>query len=454
MKSNYRAPANDDARKLALYALSDVVRSKAYSTLTLDDHLRKSRLSLEDKRLATMIFYTALENRIRIEWVLAQFVDTMPKVAIEDILHVAAAQILFMDRIPDYAAVDMAVRQAKDLGLEVYAPFVNGTLRTLIRARDAGEIKYPDENEDIVKYLCVMHSLPEALTLRLIDDYGVDEARELIRYVPDERTQTVRPNLIKMNDAEFEKYLDTRRFEHTRGVAPHSWKIRGGGDLASDPGYKAGLFSIQGEGAMLAAYAVDPKYGWNVIDACAAPGGKSCLICELMGGNTGRVLAWDVNEKRTQLIRAAKDRLRLDNLRVAALDARKPRPDYEGQYDAVLIDAPCTGLGVMVNKPEIKYKVTNEGIESLKQIQSDILDACSDYVKPGGRLVYSTCTIIREENEKQIERFLSRNERYAPDLDDNWLPEELKPRFKNGMIQLMPHRDGMEGFFIARLKRI
>ena len=442
-----------DARKVALMALSDVNRSGAYAQLALGQHLRAAQsLSPEDKRLATMIFYAALENRLRINWVLGQFVSEMPEDAVEEVLHIAAAQLLFMDRVPDHAAVDQAVKQIKALGREKYAPLVNGALRSLIRARDGGGIRYPSQEEDPIKYLSVMHSLPEALSRRLVGQYGLEEAARMIAYRPDERTQTVRPNLLRMDDGAFEAYLDERGWTWERGTVPHAYHVRGGGDLAGDPGYRAGLFSVQGEGSMLPCQAIAPRDGQYILDACAAPGGKASLLCEMMH-LTGRVQAWEKHEHRCQLLHAAQRRLKLDNLRVAARDAGIHRDEYDLSFDAVLIDAPCSGLGVMIDKPDIKYRVNDQDIESLARTQERILNACAPYVKVGGHLVYSTCTILREENQDQVEAFLKAHPNFRLDPDGGFLPEKLRDRWQGGWVQFQAHRDGIEGFFIAKMIR-
>ncbi|MEG1192423.1 MAG: 16S rRNA (cytosine(967)-C(5))-methyltransferase RsmB, partial [Clostridia bacterium] len=441
-----------DSRKLALLALSDVVRGKAYSQLALDERLRASSISPEDKRLSTMIFYAALENRLRISWVLKQFVESMPEDVVEDIFHIAAAQLLFLDRVPDHAVVDEAVKQVKALGREHFAPLVNGTLRTLIRARNAEEIRYPVKEDDEVKYLSVMHSLPEALSARLIADYGMEEAEQMIAYRPDEHTQTVRPNLSKMDDAQFEQYLTERGWSPRKGIVPHAFHITAAGDLGSDPAFREGLFSMQGEGSMLPCYAMAPRPGETILDCCAAPGGKAALLSELMG-ETGRVQAWELHEHRAELMRAMKKRLRLDNLRIAVRDATISREECVGEFDAVLVDAPCSGLGVMVNKPDIKYRVTEDDITLLTQLQKKILDACAPYVRVGGRLVYATCTVIKDENERQAAAFLERHPEFMADPDGSWLPEALRERFHDGQIQLQAHKDQMEGFFVARFVR-
>ena len=443
-----------DARRLALNALADVTRANAYAGLALDKALRSSTLPPEEKRLATSIFYSAVENLLRIDYILKQFVEHMPEPIVEDILRIAAAQLLFMDKQPDHAVVDEAVKQARAFRGEGYTALVNGALRNLIRARDDKTIAYPDPAVRPIQALAVEYSVPEPLVKRLVDDYGIEFARELLAYRPDERWETLRPNRMMMDDNQFSAYLTGRGWEHQPGPVPGSFRVRAAGDLPSDPDYRRGLFSIQGASSMLAAMAVKPQRGMRILDACAAPGGKACLMAEMMSG-TGRVYAWDLHEHRVELIRAAKRRLKLDNLRPAAHDASVFRPEMaEEKLDAVLIDAPCSGLGVMINKPDIKYRQNDQTIAGLVEIQRNILEACCQYVKVGGALVYSTCTILPEENVRQVERFLRDHGEFKLDTDMGYLPHALSDKAENGMLQLYAHRDGREGFFIARMIRV
>lgn len=203
---------------------------------------------------------------------------------------------------------------------------------------------------------------------------------------------------------------------------------------------------------MLAAQAVQARPGMQILDACAAPGGKTCLMAEKMRGS-GRVYAWDVHPHRVELVRAAARRLELENVRPAVHDARKVLESMELAMDAVLVDAPCSGLGVMADKPDIRFRVTEEELNALPALQGQILDACAQMVKVGGRLVYSTCTILPEENEIQVRAFLERHPEFEIDESTGWLPEALRGRMQGGMLQLLPNRDGVEGFFIARMRR-
>lgn len=442
-----------DARRVALSALQDVNRFDAYAALALDKRLRESRLSPDDRRLATSIFYQAVENRLNIEYVLNSFVSVKPDAVIEDILHIACAQILFMDKIPPHAAVDEAVKQARALGKDEATGFVNGVLRNLLRAIEGEGIKYPDENEDKVKYLSVRYSVNEVILNRLISAYGIETAEKIVAFRPAERVETIRPHLMKRDCAQFEEYLTKRGWAWKKGVVEGAYLISHAGNLAGDPDFFDGEFSIQGESSMLSAIAVNAKPGMTVIDVCAAPGGKSALMCEMMKG-TGRVHAWDVHPHRVDLLKAMGKRLKLDNLRAAVRDASVTKEEFHLSADAVLIDAPCSGVGVMTDKPDLKYRVTDESIDSLIETQKKILKASSQYVKRGGVLVYSTCSILPEENEKQVEAFLFDHPEFKLDTDAGWVPEALKDRFTGGMLSLLPDRDGVEGFFIARMRRV
>lgn len=442
----------DSARRVVLDALSAVTQAKAYAQLALSDQLRKSTISPEDKRLATNIFYSTLENLIRIDYVLAQLIERMPDAYTRDILRMAVAQMLFMDRLPDHAIVDQAVKQTKKGGRDGFAGVVNGTLRNLIRRRDAGEIAYPNPEEDPVLYLSVMNSVPEHIVRRLIEQYGEAFAREILEYKADERVETLRTNYTLMDADAFLTYAEKRKWVYEKTELPGVITVKGAGDLTADYDFQKGLFSVQGIGSMLSALALEPSGAKHYLDACAAPGGKTALIAEKMGGS-GRVQAWDIRPHRVELIQATVKRLRLDNVRAMERDARTDREELHGTFDGVLIDAPCSGLGVMLNKPDIKYRVTEEDFASLPTVQSELLNACAKYVAPGGLLVYSTCTIIAEENERQIEAFLRAHPEFEPERSNTFLPERLRDNYRDGMIQLHAHRDHAEGFFIARLRR-
>ena len=446
------APQGPSARDVALKALKNVFRDNAYASQALDRELSAVKLSDEDRRLTASMFYFTLENRLRIQSLISTKVKSRPDPEIMDILTLAAAQILFMDKIPDHAAVDEAVKQTRKARRESMTALVNAVLRGLIRDRDAGELTLPDREAEPEKYISEKYSVAPELVSRLVKAYGVDLTEQIVSWSPDRHSETIRPNGMRLTNAEFELWLDGKGLKWEHAAVPGAYRVKDGGRLAAHEGFRKGLFSIQGESSMLAAQAVQARGGMQVLDACAAPGGKSCLLAETMKGS-GRVFAWDLHEHRVDLIRAAANRLGLENIRTQIRDAAKKNENFIAMMDAVLVDAPCSGLGVMGDKPDIKYRLTGDTIDALVPIQKGILEACCEYVRPGGLLVYSTCTILPEENEHQITSFLANHPEFEPDTDVKWLPEQLRSSFANGMLQLLPCRDGLDGFFIARLRR-
>ena len=258
---------------------------------------------------------------------------------------------------------------------------------------------------------------------------------------------------MRLTDDEFAKLLEKKVWEVEKGAAPHAFRVRRASEIARDADYLAGNFSIQGESSMLAAQALDVRRGMQVLDCCAAPGGKTAYLAECMGG-AGRVYAWDVHDHRVALLRAMMKRLRLENIRPAVRDACALKEDFVDAMDAVLLDAPCSGLGVMDNKPDIKYRAKEESVEGLVKLQEKLLDSCCRYVKKGGELVYSTCSLLPEENGDQMARFLRRHSEFEIAPLPESFPAALRTRYSETGLQLLPHRDGVEGFFIARLRRV
>ena len=437
------------ARRTALKVIRQVTEEGAYASLALDAALKNCGLSGADRRLVSRLVYDTLDHLIRIDWALAQVMakpDT--DIRLKNILRLGACQILLEDRIPDSAATNLCVQLCTELGMPGLKGVCNGILRNLIRKKD--ELTLPEAETDPVKQASVRYSVPEWLYLKLREDYG-EEADQILAFRNPEDGWTLRPNLTRMEDAAFEQLLGKKVWKKEKTDLPHAWKITGAMDIARDADYLAGNFSIQSIGSMIACLAMGVKRGQQILDCCAAPGGKSCYLAELMGG-TGRVRAWDIHEHRVALIEAQAKRLGLENIRPMVRDAAKRREDLEGSMDAVLLDAPCSGLGFMAQKPDLKLRVTEESIQELTALQEKLLDTVCAYVKPGGTLVYSTCSILKEENERQAERFLERH----PEFEEKSLPEIIPQRYrvrKERGLQLLEHRDGVEGFYLIRMRR-
>jgi len=441
-----------NARRVALDVLCDVHQNGAYASLSLDDHLRKAKLRPEDRRLVTSIVYGTLENELRIDFALDQLMDHPTHQPNQrDILRMSAYQILFLDRVPDSAAVNEAVKLVKAMGMEAASGFVNAVLRNLSRGKET--IEWPKKEDDLRTYLSVMGSFPMWLVDRLIADYGAEEAERVIFWRETEHPIVIRPNLTRISDAEFEKLLEKKDWRVERGTAPHAWLVYGAQEITFDSDYKAGLFSIQGQSSMLAAEAVQARAGQKVLDACAAPGGKSAYLCEQMQ-LTGRVFSWELHDKRALLLEGVRRRLGLDNMRITVRDAGEYREDFDSTLDAVLLDAPCAGLGVLAQKPDVKLRLKEEDIPAIVESQKRLLNTVCRYVKKGGTLVYSTCSILPEENSLQVKAFLESHPEFELIALPESFPEELLEKQTENGLQLLGCRDGVEGFFIARMRRV
>ena len=439
------------ARRAALEVLRDVHENGAYAQLSLNEKLNGNALNPADKRLATNIVYGTLENQIRIDYALDRFMERpVQEIAQRDILRMSAYQILFLDRVPDSAAVNEGVNLAKGMGMESSAGFFNAVLRNLSRGKE--ELPWPKKEENLREYLHIMGSMPHWIVDRLISAYGEEEAEKIVMYRETEHPVVVRSNLMKNSDGELETLLSKKGWEFRRGLAPHAYLVTGAESIGLDIDYREGAFSIQGQSSMLAVEAVEAKPGMKILDACAAPGGKSAYLCEKMQG-TGRVFAWELHEKRAMLLESMKRRLNLENLRISVRDASEPKPDMERTLDAVLLDAPCSGLGVMVQKPDLKHRLKEEDVALIVEQQRKLLNAVSAYVKPGGLLVYSTCSILPEENKAQVEAFLANHPEYTVEELPKVFPESLREQQSPLGLQLLGYRDDVEGFYIVRLRR-
>lgn len=446
-------PVNLAPRRVALETLLDVSRSDAYASLALDKRLAQANLPRRDRAFVTQLVYGTLENRITLDWRIDQFLEGEKEIeqTVREILRMGAYQLFYLDRVPDMAAVDESVSLTRAMGLEALTGLVNGVLRNMIRGKN--DVVWPKPQDDAVKYLSIMFSAPEALCEMLVKAYGEHDAMEILRYRPKDRTVTVRVNYLRCDDARLRSLFADDELDFEPGALEGVYKVHGAGDMTRMRAFQNGLFTIQGESSVLAARMVGAKPGQTVLDACAAPGGKTAVLSEMMN-DTGRVYAWDTHAHRVELIRGTANRLKLENVRPAVKDASVPREDMAMTLDAALIDAPCSGTGVMTEKPDVKYRVTAEGVQSLCFTQAAILDAVAPMVKVGGTLVYSTCSILPQENEEQIKLFLARHPEYEVWRMGAELPEKLAAHEGEYGLQMFAHRDGTDGFYVCRLRRV
>lgn len=439
-----------ETRKTALDLLMEVDREGAYSNLALKKALQEKAFNTRDTAFITGLFYGTLENLLRIDYIIGLYAKNgRVHRVVRCALRLGIQQLLFM-RVPAAAAIDTSVELVRLAGKRQLCAFTNAVLRQVAANKDS--IPYPDQAEDPARYLSVMYSCPEDITEMWLGTYGFAFTQDMLAYRAAPGVSTVRANLSKTTAPQLASDLMAQgaRVERARYYL-NAFSVRDLGNIAENPLFLQGQFSVMGEASMLAVHALDPRPGQRILDACAAPGGKTAYIAELMG-NRGTLYAWDRHPHRVRLLRSTLLRMGFGDAEVDARDATRPDPALEGALDAVLVDAPCSGLGVMLGKPDIRLNKCVEGIATLARVQGALLDAVCGYLRPGGVLVYCTCTISRAENEEVVTRFLQRHPNFAPDSRGRFLPPGMDAgRIRNGCLQLFPHMDGTDGFFVARL---
>ncbi len=437
------------ARRTALEVLLRMEKADGFSNLTLDAGLRRSRLPRLDADFATALVYGVLEHRVTIDYFLDCFTARhgRMKPAVRNILRLGACQLLFMDKIPPGAAVDESVALARQAGCGWASGFVNAVLRAM--ARRADDLPWPDRAADAIRWLSVRYACPEWLVRLWRDAYGADEIEPLLAAMQERAPAAARVNTLRTTAPELCVTLREQGVEaRVSDRLPGAVELAGTSELRRLPAFEAGLFYMQDYASQLCCRAVDPQPGETVLDMCAAPGGKSFTMALMMQGR-GLVRALELHPQRVELIAEGARRLGLANLRAQANDSARPCDDL-GLADRVLCDVPCSGLGVIRRKPEIRFK-RPETFDYLPDLQYSILYEGSRHVRPGGILVYSTCTLNPAENDAVIRRFLDEN----PDFGGDALPEPI-PRARPAggcSVTLFPHRDGTDGFFIARMTR-
>ena len=446
-----RAPEDGlKPRRVALTVIREVTERGAWASLVLNRELVNAGLSQLDRRLAARLAYDTLDRLMYLDAALSQVMareDT--DIRLKNILRLGACQLLLEDRIPDMAATDTSVQLCQELGMEGLKGVCNGILRNLIRKKE--ELVFPDPVAEPEKSLSVSYSMPEFLVRKFADAYGLEDTGRIVAASGRNSMVTLRRNGLRMTPEQFEALLGKKVWTWEKGPLPDSWKVKDMANPGEDSDFLSGNFSIQSLQSQMACLALSPRRGWTVLDACAAPGGKSCYLAELMGG-TGRVQAWDRYEHRVALIEAQVKRLGLDNVRPMVRDASVYREDLEQTMDAVLLDAPCSGTGEMHEKPDSRYRLTEEKLDELKKTQEEILNTVCRYVKKGGVLVYATCSILPEENEDRIRTFLSEHPDFEADPWSAEVPEAWHGKTGLG-VQLVQGLGAEGGFYICRMRR-
>lgn len=455
-KSGGKPPVPASAREVALDVLVRVEQQGAYSNLLLGSSLQKAELSREDTGLATELVYGTLSRMITLDFVLGGFVSKgLAKLEpwVRGLLRISLYQIMYLDRIPSHAAVNEAVNIAKRRGHQGISGMVNGVLRSVLRV---GELPVLPEGLSREERISILHSHPLWMVQRWSEEYGPDTAEAMCAANNEPPAVSVRVNTTMISRAALLAELTASGLDAVESeLSPFGLVIRGGGNLALTSWYRDGYLSVQDESSMLVAEAVAPEAGMKVLDCCAAPGGKSAHMGELMK-DQGHILANDLHEHKAKLIAEQAARLGLESIMTASGDALKLAESHvPASYDRILLDAPCSGLGVIRRKPDLKWRKQPEDVAGIAALQRELLQSVSRLLKPGGVLVYSTCTTEQEENSRVVAEFLEHNPDFASVSFQSPVWERVKGTAlaKGEGIQLLPHHYGSDGFYIARLQR-
>lgn len=431
-----------ESRQTAFDALIKTVRQGGFSNLTLDSVLSKTKLDTRDRSFVSNIFYGVIERKITIDYQLEQYLSKplkklKPEVLV--ILRMGAYQILFMDKVPDRAAVNESVKLSRKNGCSFASSLINAVLRKV----SLNNIVLPDEKNEM-KFLSVKYSCPEWLIDKWFREYGKTDTVEMLKSSVGEPPLYIRVNNTLTDAVTLSDDLEKQGIKCELTDIENSLMVHfSGNDIEKTDSYKKGHFHVQDLASQICAAALDAKEGQTVFDLCSAPGGKAYTVAETMN-NIGKVLCFDIYENRVNLIRKGAERLGLNIIFAQTSDASVFN-DSIGTADRVLCDVPCSGLGIIRRKPEIKYK-DKDDFNDLPDIQYSILKNASRYVKSGGKLLYSTCTLSRAENDEIVDRFLKENNDFSAETFS-------VGKLRCERITLMPHKNNSDGFFISLFRR-
>lgn len=448
--------SNVTAREMALKTLKAVEEEGAYANLELNKVLEKYKPSKLDRAFATEIVYGTLRTLNTLDWIISRFLK-QPLASqtpwIRNILRLATYQLVYMDKVPAAAACNEAVELSKKYAYGGVVKFVNGVLRNITRNLD--KIEFPNIDEDPISHVALKYSHPSWMVERWLKEYGLKETIALCKANNEIPPNTVRTNTLRISRSEL---IDRFEGEGLRAketnYAIEGLNIESFVSLRTLKTFKEGLFQVQDESSMLVGHVLNPAYGSRVIDATGAPGGKSTHIAQLMK-NTGVILSYDIHPHKINLIKENARRLGMLNIKATVGDAREMSADLHNWADYVLLDAPCSGLGVLRRRPDSRWRKEPYQIPAIVRLQRDLLESVCQCVRPGGVLLYSTCTITNEENLGQIKAFLKDHSEFVLEDIAPLLPANManEPGINDGYLQLLPHVHGMDGFFMARMRK-
>ena len=427
----------DKAREIALKTLYKIDEEGSYSNIALNEMLEKNKKILNEKDIGLIseIVYGVTTWRLTIDEIIKKY----SKIRIKKIspwilnnLRMGIYQIIFLDRIPKSAAVNEAVNLAKRYGHKGSFGFTNAILRKVSK----NDYKEFSNIEDTKERLSKQYSMPIWIIESLIkEEMPIEKIEEICKYSNERPKLTIRVNLLKTTPQILKEKLESKKIKVEEAKLKPFLYIQNAKNIEHLKEFQDGLFTVQDEGAGLIPYILNPKPNEIVLDACSSPGGKTTYMAELME-NKGKIIAWDLYKHRVKLVEEARERLEITIIETEEQDATLPKEEYFKKFDKILLDVPCSGLGVLKRKPDIKWSRTLEEIKEISNVQMKILETCSKYLKDGGEIMYSTCTILKEENEKVIEKFLKE--------DSDFKMKELKQLYQG---------ENNDGFFMCKLAK-
>ena len=429
----------DKVREMALKSLYKIEKNGAYSNLILDDTIKRNKTNLSqlDIGLMSELVYGVTTWKLTLDEIIKKHSKiSFKKISpwILNILRMGIYQIIFLDKIPKSAAVNESVNLAKKYGNKGAVGFTNAVLRK-VEPVDYNELfEIPDPQDRISK----TSSMPLWIVKKLIEEKGIEEAQNICMASNSKPNLSIRINTLKTTKEEFINKIEQGSYEITN--QENFIILKNTKNIENMDLFKQGYFTVQDLSAGLAAKTLNPKQGEKVLDCCSAPGGKTTYLAEIME-NKGYIEAWDIHNHRAKLVSSASKRLGIDIIQTKVKDATIYDKTYDEKFDKILLDVPCLGIGVIKRKPDIKWQRSENDIKEITQIQMQILETCSKYLKYGGNLVYSTCSILEEENQNIIENFLKQNKNF--DFAD-----------ENNKFISINTNEKQDGFFICKLKKI
>ncbi len=427
----------DSSRFTALKILNDVLNGERFLNLSVKE--RVINLSNQDRKFCVSLVNNTLENLILIDYITGLFViKGIKDKTIRNVMRLGVAQLFFMSSVPDEVAVNETVSLCDKTGKKALKGFVNAVLRKI--SLNKLNIDYPSKESEPSKYLSIMYSVPEWICKMYIDDYGFSFTEDLLSYKSDTSLVSFRLK---------EGCIPNRDWQHGR-YSDKVYYMKNTSDVSKLDEFTDGSIYIMSEASVITVDAAEIKNQDKVLDVCSAPGGKSCYAAE----KCLEVTSCDKYPHRVDLINSNAKRMGIKNIKAVCADATIVNNEYIEAFDVVICDCACSGLGLMYRKPDIKLLKKQNDIEALVEQQKRILDVSSNYVKTGGTLLYSTCTIDRRENEEIIKSFISDNDAFIPVDFSESLNSHFAGRVNNGMLQIFPNIDGIDGFFIARMKKV